>query len=191
MPEFKNKEEYEKWKSQKAKEIATPQKIVEKPAPKSTEKKCPHCAMMIPTDAKICPHCRKQQPSKTKTYIVLGIIAFIVLTTLVSFISNGLSDKPVQSSVPKEPDREYEACVFSKEFVKEFLKAPSTAKFGDCEGLKNADGIIIIASYVDAQNSFGAMLRNNYAWHGHYANNQWVVDYFAMDGKIVINKYKD
>lgn len=102
MPEFKNKEDYEKWKAQRAKESAAP-KPVEKPAPapnpapKPTEKKCPHCAMMIPTEARVCPHCRKQQPSKTKTYIVLGIIAFIALSTFISFISSKLSDKPVQS----------------------------------------------------------------------------------------------
>ncbi len=27
----------------------------------SEEKKCRHCAMMIPKEAKVCPHCRKKQ----------------------------------------------------------------------------------------------------------------------------------
>jgi hypothetical protein len=62
---------------------------------------------------------------------------------------------------------EISAFVMSQEFVKDQLKAPSTAKFpwmsnsqvsvkylGDC--------VYEISAYVDSQNSFGAMLRSRY-----------------------------
>jgi RNA polymerase subunit RPABC4/transcription elongation factor Spt4 len=68
MPEFKNKEEYQKWKADRIKQIE------EKPTLKqeepilqasvkeaSIEKKCRYCSMAIPKEAKICPYCRKRQ----------------------------------------------------------------------------------------------------------------------------------
>lgn len=192
MPEFKTREEYEKWKTGKAKEakekavpVVEPQKESPLPDPKPTEKKCSHCAMMIPIEARICPHCRKDlRLMTTPVKIFLVLLAVSILTAL-------LIGKPAQQLAPQEQDRRYEACIFSRELVQEFLKAPSTAKFGECEGLKNTDGRFIIVSYVDAQNSFGAMIRSKYAWHGRYADKIWDTDYFAFDGKIVINNYKD
>ena len=34
-------------------------------------KKCKHCKMDIPKDAKICPHCRKKQKSGILKWVVL------------------------------------------------------------------------------------------------------------------------
>lgn len=56
------------------------------------EKKCKHCAMMIPEEAKICPHCRKSQPSKTVRYLVL----FIIL--LFSYTCSQMPPSPSSSS---------------------------------------------------------------------------------------------
>lgn len=45
------------------------------------------------------------------------------------------------------------------------LKAPSTAKYSGWMGsstLANADGSTTVSAYVDAQNAFGAMIRNQY-----------------------------
>lgn len=38
------------------------------------EKKCKHCAMMIPQDAKICPHCRKKLGWSLPAKIFVGLI---------------------------------------------------------------------------------------------------------------------
>lgn len=54
--------------------------------------------------------------------------------------------------------------VRSKEALKSVLKAPSTAKFagvGDWKVWKQ-DGQIIIQSYVDSENGFGAMIRSEF-----------------------------
>jgi hypothetical protein len=47
------------------------------------EKKCKHCAMMIPKYAKICPHCKKKQGWGLGIKIFLGVIAIAVLIALV------------------------------------------------------------------------------------------------------------
>lgn len=59
------------------------------------------------------------------------------------------------------------ACVMAQGFMEKYLKAPATAKWGPCYGdgvvtLKD-DGTYLVASYVDSQNSFGAMLRQQWA----------------------------
>lgn len=48
--------------------------------------------------------------------------------------------------------------------VKDRLKSPSTAKFPllDFTAIKGADDTYMVMSYVDAQNSFGAMLRSSF-----------------------------
>jgi len=94
MPKWANKEEYEKWKAERVqtiKEIAEAQSkpketptradtphLNEKPKA-STERKCPHCAMIIPSEAKICPHCRKQLATSTVVKVTLAFIIILVL----------------------------------------------------------------------------------------------------------------
>lgn len=68
---------------------------------------------------------------------------------------------------PKDPTREAEgmARVLCERSVKDQLKAPSTAKFDmpDISSRKVASGIeVTVRGSVDAQNSFGAMIRNRY-----------------------------
>ncbi len=48
--------------------------------------------------------------------------------------------------------------------IKELLKAPSTAKFPNITEWKfgKENGVVTIQSYVDAQNSFGAMMRSDF-----------------------------
>jgi len=43
------------------------------------EKKCRHCAMMIPKETKVCPHCRKNtgMSRRVKLFIVLGLLIVI------------------------------------------------------------------------------------------------------------------
>ncbi len=60
------------------------------------------------------------------------------------------------------------AFVMSQSFVKDALKAPATATFpySSSEGvtITKADNCsFVVKAYVDAQNSFGAKLRTNYA----------------------------
>lgn len=64
------------------------------------------------------------------------------------------------------PDRSVEAFTYAQIFVKDNLKAPATAKFaglGESRIERLPDGETYkVYSYVDSQNSFGAMLRSKY-----------------------------
>jgi hypothetical protein len=86
---------------------------------------------------------------------------------------------------------EGEAFVMSQSFVKDRLKAPSTADF---PWAANSDGVrivktkdnpctYVVTSYVDARNSFGAKLRTRYVATLHNVNNtdQWHLDDIQMD----------
>jgi len=42
------------------------------------EKKCKHCAMMIPAEAKICPHCRKSVPRTISNLVSIAVIIFVI-----------------------------------------------------------------------------------------------------------------
>ena len=46
------------------------------------EKKCKHCTMMIPSEAKICPHCRKKQGSSFFLKIAILLIGLYLISKL-------------------------------------------------------------------------------------------------------------
>lgn len=70
--------------------------------------------------------------------------------------------------------------------VKSILKAPSTAKFPNMNewGFAKKDGKIYIQSYVDSQNSFGAMLRSNFQITLNA--NDYTTTSFIFDGEELI-----
>ncbi len=93
---FRSKEEWEEYKN---KLIADAQAIKEKPktadkknsAPiiTPTEKKCRHCSMMIPKDAKVCPHCRKKQgTSFAGKFLGIVLILFVIGIAVNAFKEN-------------------------------------------------------------------------------------------------------
>ena len=70
--------------------------------------------------------------------------------------------------------------------VRKVLKAPSTAKF---YGLRHYDmdklhGILTVSSYVDAQNSFGAMNRSTFIIQYDTKDNGKVI-YFTFDDQVI------
>lgn len=137
-----------------------------------TDKKCKHCAMLIPSEAKICPYCRKKQPMQfntRKTMIVLGIFLFLGIIGNLTNKNQRPPAQPTQEEIAAKKDfsDSIDAQVYAKEYIKQRLKAPSTAKWQDSadvavakiEGSKNK---WLVQGYVDSQNSYGAMLRMQY-----------------------------
>jgi hypothetical protein len=92
-----------------------------------------------------------------------GCLIAVLVFILALVISNIVHDNNGNgSSEPTKSDAYY----FAREFVKKHLKAPSTAKFpsirdNDVSISKYAD-TWTIKGYVDAENSFGAAIRNFY-----------------------------
>lgn len=154
------------------------------------EKKCKYCAMMIAKEASVCPYCRKKQPlqltaSKRALY---GFIALLVLGS----IANISDPKPATPPSPEEiAARELEKISFdvklaAQHYVKENLKSPSSAKFPSLDEFaaapapkskkqKESKALWDVSGYVDAQNSYGAMLRNKFYCQLLKSGDGWVL----------------
>ena len=67
------------------------------------------------------------------------------------------------------------AAIMCQRFVRNRLKAPSTAKFQpsrNATSRKTGDARYVVTSYVDAQNSFGATLRSTWMCDIEYTGGQ-------------------
>lgn len=112
--------------------------------------------------------------NKIAMIVVLSVFALLLFTCVgtCSHCSSGSSS----SSGIDTSDIEITAKVLSESAVKSLLKAPSTAQFPSEEVrvFLIADSSVVIKGAVDAQNSFGAMLRSSYyvklKWHNDYKN---------------------
>jgi hypothetical protein len=98
-------------------------------------------------------------PAEEKKNIKIGCAALIIIFIAViagwAFSSNDTG---------KEPSR-LDAYVASQQFVEKQLKAPSSAKFPVFDNsmvVPLGNNRFKVAAYVDAQNSFGAIIRTSY-----------------------------
>jgi hypothetical protein len=98
-----------------------------------------------------------------------GAVAASLL--VVSACSEASSQSGSRVPTPIPPFTATQVCIAAHEAVKGGLKAPSTAKFPDnfCRDVatstaKNAEGRTVwtVSGPVDAQNTFGAMIRSTY-----------------------------
>jgi len=88
----------------------------------------------------------------------IGCIGLIALAFLLALIF------PSDPAKRRQDDADAMAVTLCQQHIKQRLKAPSTASFpwGYSRNLTHVGDKYIYAHYVDAQNSFGAMLRNNF-----------------------------
>lgn len=77
----------------------------------------------------------------------------------------------------------------TKDVIKKVLKSPSTAKFPWLDGwmVSRADDIYRVTGYVDAQNSFGAMIRSHFSvtWEVDQETNKMKVIKVVFDGQEI------
>jgi hypothetical protein len=138
--------------------------------------KCKECGNQLAKSAKVCPHCGAK-PRRTSGCSWLVLIAFVFglyeyTTTTLNSPTTTKTGKPRREqtvpAVAADVGDEISAEVDAKIFVKKMLKAPRTAKFPGMFDPRPSvshlaeDELWIVSSYVDAQNVFGAMLRNEY-----------------------------
>lgn len=163
-------------------------------------KSCPFCAEVIQRKAIKCKHCgekldneeskritevkKKARPQTRPVFKVLGAILLVLFALPFIFPI----DRENKSKQRIERPREYEpdpisAFVMAQEFVSPRLKAPSTAKFP----WYSADKVVRtgkrykITSYVDSQNSFGAMIRTPFICIiRHVKGDEWVLEKLEM-----------
>lgn len=87
------------------------------------------------------------------TSIIMPFVVLAIIGSIIFMIVDSNND-------PDEFDEGYMRSIAIEE-VEERLKAPSTAKFGDWEETEQ-DGTWTLTGYVDAENSFGATVRNRF-----------------------------
>jgi hypothetical protein len=94
-------------------------------------------------------------PGMKLFYIVAGVLLILgcVLMTYV-FLSRGNENSSGGQNL------ESMASVQCRNFVKDNIKSPSTAKFTTPMTTKLSDDTFEVVAYVDAENSFGAVVRN-------------------------------
>lgn len=128
---------------------------------------CKLCKKGVNSKLKHCPFCGNRLPS----YKMIWIFAITVIV-IVSIFSHKPSNIKISEQTPvidngwMQEDNSTLAYLMMQDFVEKTLKAPSTAKFPrrydgpKIVKLKNQQ--YLIESWVDAQNSFGAMIRTRF-----------------------------
>lgn len=153
---------------------------------------CPDCGNKVSDSAAACPKCGRpisaEDRAKAKKAVgctTAGCLTLVILGIIGSLIG-GDGDG---SSTPRQTGPSASmAYVMCQSFVKDRLKAPSSAKFpGMFEETysdattKLSETQFRVRSWVDAQNSFGAMIRNNYTCTVSYTgNDNWRLDGLEM-----------
>lgn len=126
--------------------------------------KCFKCKTEMSTSMTTCPTCGNVvNPNVgffTATLTIVGVILTIIMLTLCSQSTDKIEKSTKITSDP------IEAYTMGQSFVRERLKSPDSAKFPS--GLDKHKTTELstnkweISSYVDSQNSFGAMIRTRY-----------------------------
>lgn len=115
---------------------------------------------------------------------IMLMVAPLVFLTWGYFVFFGESSPP--ASKPYVPD-EIELHIQAQQFVKQGLKAPSTAKFPALPYNTSADGngLYKVDSFVDSENSFGAMIRSDWSVLMRLSGEAWTLERMVIGGKAV------
>jgi hypothetical protein len=109
-----------------------------------------------------------------------ALVALVVLM-LASLACGNAPDAtpapPAAQTATARSTLEHEACRIGQNYVKTQLKAPDSAKFPSCllyeQATETEDGAYLMKSYVDSQNSFGAMIRTTFVLEMRRNAKQW------------------
>jgi RNA polymerase subunit RPABC4/transcription elongation factor Spt4 len=140
-------------------------------------KPCKECGKEISTEAKVCPNCGKKDPTSQPVpkwlWIALGVLVLIVAVNLggpkstpeppktAAELAREDSANAANLKQQKINDQLFVARTICQTAAMQLLKAPATAEFADDAYEKDlGKGRSHIQLQVDAENSFGAKLRN-------------------------------
>jgi hypothetical protein len=106
-----------------------------------------------------------------KNGCILSAVSIFLLVIAVSLIA-AISDGGTNASRSPRTASRSDACFMSQKFIKQNLKAPSTAEFpswteANCKATQTGNNWKV-RSFVDSQNGFGAMIRSDYGVEMRY-----------------------
>jgi predicted RNA-binding Zn-ribbon protein involved in translation (DUF1610 family) len=169
--------------------------------------KCPRCGSNIPprstTQQVVCGKCgwsnkprsnSSQSSAQEQGTNSIGAIFLLVLGLAIFVwapyqLYQNWANPELRHYADGTHDRQQEdhssmASVMCNDFVKDRLIAPSTAEFPlRQEVIRKSASIYRVSSYVDAQNSFGAKLRQNYICEVQRDGENWKLIEFEMAGR--------
>lgn len=150
---------------------------------------CRECKHDVSTEAPVCPHCGatipKPQYTAQKSSAGPPVLLLFIGLIIIGWIGLTYAPKSTQSSAKADTswmsrDNSTLAYFMMEDYVESRLKSPSTATFpsrsdrdtGHIKKLGN--GKYTITSWVDSQNSFGAMVRTFFAGEIHQiSSDRW------------------
>jgi len=124
---------------------------------------CSKCGSQISSDVEKCPQCESptRKPFLQKTMGCLGLVLIFMVFIVLFSLLHGRELAPKSAT----KDLSIEAVNVSQEFITRKLRIPFTAKFpipSQARVTKIENNQYTIASYVEAKNSYGILLRKNY-----------------------------
>lgn len=143
--------------------------------------KCPDCSSDVSTSARECAQCGcpvGPQPARGSNQLIQGLALLLFMAVTIGVVAVVASPSEDRSS-SVEDDDVHGAWAYAQQFVKQDLKAPSTAEFpfgGYRHVQPLGDGRYRVTSYVDAQNSFGAALRTHFEAVLRRAPDRWELE---------------
>ena len=135
----------------------------------------------------------------------LGILAFLVLMAFMADEPATTNSQPtkiveIDPDAWKTENNSTMAYVQIQGFVKQVLKSPGSAKWpGFFDSVSHQDNIkqlgnqtYKVASYVDSQNGFGALIRSKYTGVvKQTSDDEWVLILLEIEGKFYSPENKD
>lgn len=119
--------------------------------------------------------------------IIVGIVIIVCLVIcFATSLSNGGSTRTTTRAT--EAYDKVMLMTVTEDYVKQFLVSPSSAKFPRNQEWSITDNgsIIIVRSYVDAQNSLGAEIRSNFL--ARYSLPKVELQYLEVDGEVMYER---
>lgn len=159
-------------------------------------KKCPKCQKEVDAKASKCPYCQSSIYSWTLGRKVLFFALIPLCAIAIASLANDSSSSPEQRTPEQIAyQKKHDFAGLAKMNVEMMLKAPSTAKFNSSPTIKVDGTTYSIDSWVDSENSFGAMVRSYWSARAHYVGGDteqeigkgtnWIVDELIFDGKKI------
>jgi len=118
-------------------------------------------------------------------FIILGLLFVGIVYGFLS-LGSGSSEPKTTYSTDNFEDK-VNLDIQAQQFVLQGLKSPSTAKFPTppYDTTTDGNGLYRVISYVDSQNSFGAMLRDNWSVTMRLVGEKFVLEMLVIGDKKV------